>query len=88
VISLVTYARVWRRSGFDGNRVFTIDYATVFGGLIAQFLHRDGVSRALLQEYAHYLKQTMFPAEMLPVILPFGPRPMPASVSISCRCAS
>ena len=48
-----------------------IDYALfVFGGLIAFNFFTEMAYRApsLLHEYAHYLKQTMFPAEMLPVI--------------------
>jgi lipopolysaccharide transport system permease protein len=47
------------------------DYALfIFGGLIAFNFFAEMAYRApaLLQEYAHFIKQTMFPAEMLPVI--------------------
>src|SRR5258708_26834741 len=41
-----------------------------FGGLVAFNFFTEMAYRApsLLHEYAHYIKQTMFPAEMLPVI--------------------
>jgi lipopolysaccharide transport system permease protein len=74
LISLVTYTVV-----FDGavklpNNAETkssIDYALfVFGGLVAFNFFTEMAYRApsLLHEYAHYIKQTMFPAEMLPII--------------------
>jgi lipopolysaccharide transport system permease protein len=47
------------------------DYALfIFGGLIAFNFFSEMAYRApsLLHEYAHFIKQTMFPAEMLPVI--------------------
>ncbi|MBL6613444.1 MAG: ABC transporter permease [Reyranella sp.] len=74
VISLVTYTIV-----FDGavklpnnaESKSSIDYALfVFGGLVAFNFFTEMAYRApsLLHEYAHYIKQTMFPAEMLPII--------------------
>ncbi len=48
-----------------------IDYGLfIFGGLIAFNFFSEMAYRApsLLHEYAHYIKQTMFPAEMLSVI--------------------
>ena len=48
-----------------------IDYALfIFGGLIVFNFFSEMAFRApsLLHEYAHYIKQTMFPAEMLPMI--------------------
>lgn len=48
-----------------------IDYALyIFGGLLAFQLFSEMAYRApsLLHEYAHYIKQTMFPPEMLPII--------------------
>ena len=47
------------------------DYALfIFGGLIAFNLFTEMAYRApsLLHEYAHFIKQTIFPAEMLPII--------------------
>lgn len=47
------------------------DYALfIFGGLIAFNFFSEMAYRApsLLHEYAHFIKQTMFPAEMLPII--------------------
>ncbi|HEY6983518.1 MAG TPA: ABC transporter permease [Reyranella sp.] len=47
------------------------DYALfIFGGLIAFNFFTEMAYRApsLLHEYAHFIKQTMFPAEMLPII--------------------
>ncbi|HSI00202.1 MAG TPA: ABC transporter permease [Reyranella sp.] len=47
------------------------DYALfIFGGLIAYSFFSEMAFRApsLLHEYAHFIKQTMFPAEMLPII--------------------
>jgi lipopolysaccharide transport system permease protein len=48
-----------------------IDYALfIFGGLVAFNFFSEMAYRApaLLHEYSHYIKQTMFPAEMLAVI--------------------
>lgn len=47
------------------------DYALfIFGGLIAYSFFSEMAFRgpSLLHEYAHFIKQTMFPAEMLPII--------------------
>jgi lipopolysaccharide transport system permease protein len=47
------------------------DYALfIFGGLIAYNFFAEMAFRgsSLLHEYAHFIKQTMFPAEMLPII--------------------
>jgi lipopolysaccharide transport system permease protein len=47
------------------------DYALfIFGGLIAFNFFSEMIYRApsLLHEYSHFIKQTMFPAEMLPII--------------------
>ena len=74
LISLITYTIV-----FDGavklpnnsESSSSIDYALfVFGGLVAFNFFTEMAYRApsLLHEYAHYIKQTMFPAEMLPII--------------------
>src|SRR5713101_1039977 len=74
LISLVTYTLVFGGAVKlpNGNPANSpIDYALfVFGGLIAFNFFTEMAYRApsLLHEYAHYLKQTMFPAEMLPVI--------------------
>src|SRR5262245_51415169 len=74
VISLVTYTLVFSGAvslpkGHTANT--PMDYALfVFGGLIAFNFFAEMVYRAplLLFEYAGYLKQTMFPGHMLPVI--------------------
>jgi lipopolysaccharide transport system permease protein len=74
LISLVTYTLVFGGAAKLPNGQIAnspIDYALfVFGGLIAFNFFTEMAYRApsLLHEYAHYLKQTMFPAEMLPVI--------------------
>jgi lipopolysaccharide transport system permease protein len=47
------------------------DYALfIFGGLVAFNFFAEMAYRApsLLHEYSHFIKQTMFPAEMLPII--------------------
>jgi lipopolysaccharide transport system permease protein len=47
------------------------DYALfIFGGLVAFNLFAEMAYRgpSLLHEYSHFIKQTMFPAEMLPII--------------------
>jgi len=49
----------------------SFDYALfIFGGLIAYSFFSEMAFRgpSLLHEYAHFIKQTMFPAEMLPII--------------------
>ncbi|CAN5885617.1 ABC transporter permease [soil metagenome] len=74
VISLVTYTLVFGGAvklpnNADSNS--PMDYALfVFGGLVAFNFFTEMAYRApsLLHEYAHYIKQTMFPADMLPVI--------------------
>jgi lipopolysaccharide transport system permease protein len=74
LISLITYTLVFGGAvklpnGSPANS--PMDYALfVFGGLIAFNFFTEMAYRApsLLHEYAHYLKQTMFPAHMLPVI--------------------
>src|ERR1700716_2744945 len=74
VISLVTYTLVFGGAVNLPNgkpAESPTDYALfVFGGLIAFNFFTEMAYRApsLLHKYAHYLKQTMFPAEMLPVI--------------------
>jgi lipopolysaccharide transport system permease protein len=74
IISLVTYTLVFGGAVKlpNGNPANSpIDYALfVFGGLIAFNFFAEMAYRApsLLHEYAHYIKQTMFPAQMLPVI--------------------
>ena len=77
LISLATYTIVFGGTAKLPNNVeanSSIDYALfVFGGLIAFNFFTEMAYRApsLLHEYAHYIKQTMFPAEMLPVISTF-----------------
>jgi lipopolysaccharide transport system permease protein len=74
LISLATYTVVFGGAvklpnNADSNSA--MDYALfVFGGLIAFNFFTEMAYRApsLLHEYAHYIKQTMFPAEMLPII--------------------
>lgn len=74
LLSLVTYTLVFNGAvNLPNNAAASspIDYALfVFGGLIAFNFFAEMAYRApsLLHEYAHYLKQTMFPAHMLPVI--------------------
>lgn len=74
VISLVTYTLVFGGAVKLPNNAEThssMDYALfVFGGLVAFNFFTEMAYRApsLLHEYAHYIKQTMFPADMLPVI--------------------
>ena len=74
LISLVTYTLVFGGSGRLPNgktAASSIDYAMfIFGGLVAFNFFTEMAYRApsLLHEYAHYIKQTMFPAEMLPII--------------------
>lgn len=74
MISLVTYTIVFSGTAKlpnNSDSSSSIDYALfVFGGLIAFNFFAEMAHRApsLLHEYAHYIKQTMFPAEMLPII--------------------
>ncbi len=74
LISLVTYTIVFGGAVKLPNNTESssaIDYALfVFGGLVAFNFFTEMAYRApsLLHEYAHYIKQTMFPAEMLPII--------------------
>jgi lipopolysaccharide transport system permease protein len=74
LLSLVTYTLVFNgavKLPNNADASSPIDYALwVFGGLIAFNFFAEMAYRApsLLHEYAHYLKQTMFPAHMLPVI--------------------
>lgn len=74
VISLVTYTIVFGGAVKLPNNAeskSSMDYALfVFGGLVAFNFFTEMAYRApsLLHEYAHYIKQTMFPAEMLPII--------------------
>ena len=74
IISLVTYTIVFSGAAKLPNNADSnspVDYALfVFGGLIAFNFFAEMAHRApsLLHEYAHYIKQTMFPAEMLPII--------------------
>jgi lipopolysaccharide transport system permease protein len=74
VISLVTYTLVFGGNAKLPNNADStspMDYALfVFGGLVAFNFFTEMAYRApsLLHEYAHYIKQTMFPAEMLPII--------------------
>src|ERR1700704_4806821 len=74
VISLVAYTLVFGGAVKLSNNADSnspMDYALfVFGGLVAFNFFTEMAYRApsLLHEYAHYIKQTMFPAEMLPII--------------------
>jgi lipopolysaccharide transport system permease protein len=74
LISLVTYTLVFGGAVKLPNNTqsnSSMDYALfVFGGLVAFNFFTEMAYRApsLLHEYAHYIKQTMFPAEMLPII--------------------
>jgi lipopolysaccharide transport system permease protein len=74
LLSLVTYTIIFSGSvnlPNHGAASSQVDYALyIFGGLIAFNFFAEMAYRApsLLHEYAHYIKQTMFPAAMLPVI--------------------
>src|SRR4029453_10938921 len=74
LISLVTYTLVFSGSVKLPNNTDAsseIDYALfIFGGMVAFNFFAEMAYRApsLLHEYAHYIKQTMFPADMLVVI--------------------
>lgn len=74
LLSLVMYTFMFAGSASLPNNSparSSADYALfIFGGLIAFNFFSEMAYRApsLLHEYNHYIKQTMFPAEMLPVI--------------------
>lgn len=74
LLSLVTYTIVFSgavKLPNNADATSPLDYALfVFGGLVAFnfFAEMAYRSPSLLLEYAHYIKQTMFPAQMLPVI--------------------
>ena len=74
LMSLVTYTAVLSGSENlpDGTVAASpLDYAMfIFGGLIAFNFFSEMAYRApsLLHEYAHFVKYTMFPAELLPII--------------------
>lgn len=74
LLSLLTYTFAFGGSAvLPNNQVAktAYDYSLfVFGGLIAFNFFAEMAYRApsLLQEYAHFIKQTLFPAEMLAVI--------------------
>ena len=74
LVSLVTYSVVFGAAAKLPNGEVassSFDYALfIFGGLIAFNFFTEMAYRApsLLQEYSHFIKQTMFPAEMLPII--------------------
>ena len=74
LLSLVTYTIVFSGAVNLPNNAASnspIDYGLfIFGGLMAFNFFSEMAYRApsLLHEYAHYIKQTMFPAEMLSVI--------------------
>jgi lipopolysaccharide transport system permease protein len=74
LISLATYTAVFSGAARlpDGTVAASpIDYAMfIFGGLIAFNFFSEMAYRApsLLHEYAHFLKYTMFPVELLPII--------------------
>lgn len=73
-IALATYTVAFSGVVKLPNQVETasrFDYALfIFGGLIAYSFFSEMAFRgpSLLHEYAHFIKQTMFPAEMLPII--------------------
>lgn len=74
LLSLVTYTLVFAGAvnlpGQPGARS-QFDYALfIFGGLVSFNLFTEMAYRApsLLQEYSHFIKLTMFPPEMLPII--------------------
>ena len=74
LISLITYTVVFSgavKLPNDAASTSAIDYGLfVFGGLVAFNFFTEMAYRApsLLHEYSHYIKQTMFPAEMLAII--------------------
>jgi len=74
LLSLITYTAVFAGVASlpgHGAAHSKVDYGLfIFGGLIAFNFFSEMAYRAptLLHEYSHYIKQTMFPAEMLPII--------------------
>ena len=74
LLALLTYTIAFGGSAVLPNKTAAksaYDYSLfVFGGLIAFNFFAEMAYRApsLLQEYAHFIKQTLFPAEMLAVI--------------------
>jgi lipopolysaccharide transport system permease protein len=74
LLSLVTYTLVFNGVVSLPNKLAAnspVDYGLyIFGGLLAFQLFSEMAYRApsLLHEYSHYIKQTMFPAEVLPII--------------------
>ena len=74
LISLITYTVFFSgavKLPNNSESTSAIDYGLfVFGGLVAFNFFTEMAYRApsLLHEYSHYIKQTMFPAEMLPII--------------------
>jgi lipopolysaccharide transport system permease protein len=74
LLSLATYTLVFSGTVKLANETqmgSQADYALfIFGGIIAFNLFTEMAYRApsLLHEYSHFIKQTMFPAEMLPII--------------------
>lgn len=74
LLSLLTYVVAFSgavKLPNNGSTASSGDYALfIFGGMVAFNFFSEMIYRApsLLHEYAHYIKQTMFPAEMLPII--------------------
>jgi lipopolysaccharide transport system permease protein len=74
LLSLVTYTLIFSgavKLPNDEAAGSRFDYALfIFGGLIAFNFFAEMAYRgpSLLHEYAHFIKQTMFPADMLPII--------------------
>jgi lipopolysaccharide transport system permease protein len=74
LLSLATYTLVFSgtvKLANDTRAGSQADYALfIFGGIIAFNLFTEMAYRApsLLHEYAHFIKHTIFPAEMLPII--------------------
>lgn len=77
LISLVTYTLIFGGAVKLPNNAdagSSMDYALfIFGGMVAFNFFTEMAYRgpSLLHEYSHYIKQTMFPAEMLPIISTF-----------------
>lgn len=74
LISLATYTFAFSgpvKISNETGMASRVDYALfIFGGLVAYNFFSEMAFRApsLLHEYSHFIKQTMFPAEMLPII--------------------
>ena len=74
LLSLITYTAVFGGTATLPNNAAAnskIDYGLfIFGGLLAFNFFSEMAYRApsLLHEYSHYIKQTMFPAEVLSII--------------------